>query len=81
MARTLEQLDLAVQALEVQVNRNYKGILQTLQQTALVLEDALNRLKEAVGEPNPPTGLYSSIAALRVLVADLQQRVSNLENP
>lgn len=84
MARTLEQIDTAVQALDVQVRNTYRGLMDTMRGLVLVLESRLQAIEDLIGqEPGPSSagsGLKADLAALRVLVNDLQARVSDLEN-
>ena len=83
MARTLEQVDTALAAMEVQSPRVFAGLTTTLQQATLVLESSLSSLTAAVGAPavgpNPATGLFAAVTSVNTLLADLQARVAALE--
>jgi len=83
MPRTLEQIDLALTAVEVQLPRVQKGLMTTLQQTTLVIEseiaDANSSVGVAAAGSAPATGLFGDVASLSTLLADLQGRVAALE--
>jgi hypothetical protein len=82
MARTLEQIDTALAAVEVQLPRVQNGLTTTVQQATLVLESEITELAGAVGAPaasTPATGLFGDVANLTTLLADLQARVAALE--
>jgi len=83
MARTLEQIDTALAAVEVQLPRVQNGLTTTVQQATLVLESEITDLAGAVGAPaagaTPATGVFGDVASLNTLLADLQARVAALE--
>ena len=86
MSRTLEQIDLALAAVETQLPRVQNGLTTTIQQTTLVIESEISEINGAVGAPAagdaaPATGLFGDIASLTTLLADLQGRVAALEAP
>ena len=83
--RTIEQIDLALTAVETQLPKINAGLQTTLRQNNLVLESEIGTLQTAVGTPadpntgTPATGQAADIAALTALVQDLRDRVSALE--
>ena len=83
--RTIEQIDLALTAVETQLPKINAGLQTTLRQNNLVLESEIGTLQTAVGTPADPntgtlaTGQAADIAALTALVQDLRDRVSALE--
>jgi hypothetical protein len=83
MSRTLDQIDLALKAVETQLPRVNAGLQTTLRQNNLVLESAIGTLTETVGaaaaDGQPATGLVADIANLTALVEDLRGRVAALE--
>jgi len=83
MARTLEQIDTALAAVEVQLPRVQNGLTTTVQQATLVLESEITTLAGGVGVPAvgaaPATGLYGYVASLNTLLADLQAQVAALQ--
>ena len=83
MSRTLEQIDLALAAVETQLPRVQNGLTTTLQQTTLVLESEISEVNSAVGASaagsTPANGLFGDIASLSTLLADLQGRVAAIE--
>jgi hypothetical protein len=83
MARTLEQIDTALAAVEVQLPRVQNGLTTTVQQATLVLESEITALAGGVGVPAagaaPATGLYGYVASLNTLLADLQAQVAALQ--
>lgn len=85
MARTLEELNTAVQALEVQVNNTYRGVMSTLQNLAALIESRHADVTAALGETpsstSPGSGILGELAAIRIILADLSARISALENP
>ena len=83
MSRMLEQIDLALAAVETQLPRVQNGLTTTLQQTTLVLESEISEVNSAVGAPTagstPASGLFGDIANLTTLLADLQGRMAAIE--
>ena len=83
MSRTLEQIDLALAAVETQLPRIQNGLTTTIQQTTLVIESEISEINGAVGAPAaapaPATGVFGDIASLTTLLADLRGRVAALE--
>lgn len=85
MARTLEQLDTAVSALEVQINNTYRGLMETMRGLSLMLEARFASLEQilgsAPGSSSSGSGLLADVAAIRILLEDLRTRVEQLEQP
>ena len=84
MSRTLDQIDLALMAVETQLPRINTGLQTTLRQNNLALESGMADLKETVGAPaedgNAATGLVADIQNLTVLIAALQADVAGLKS-
>jgi hypothetical protein len=79
VARTLEQLDTAVAALEVTVPANFNAAMESLRQATLILGGHVETLLETLGSerdengaPNP-SGMYATLASLQTLYTALRR--------
>lgn len=84
MARTLQQLDTAVAALETQLPKVNAGLMETLRQTALALESEYTTIATAFGIPGDdngvtPTGFYATLTALQTTLDTVQASLSVLD--
>jgi hypothetical protein len=85
MARTLQQLDIAVAALESTVPTISVGLMTTLRQTALSLESEYMDIAMAIGSPtdvngNPnATGIYATVSSLQASIASIQSALAVLD--
>jgi hypothetical protein len=85
MARTLQQLDTAVAALETQLPKVNAGLMETLRQTALALESEYTTITSTLGAPADgngvvATGLYSTLASLQASLADVQSALTVIDS-
>ena len=82
MARTLEQIDIALAAVEADLPKQIDGLKETLNQVTLVIDQATDSLTAIVGQPanggSPSTGLFNSFSSLNTLVGSLQTQLNVL---
>jgi hypothetical protein len=81
----LEQLDIAVTALDSTVPANFSAVMKSLRQNTLILDGQVETLLETLGSerdengaPNP-SGMYATMASLQTLYTALQTSLTALQ--